>query len=157
MMWKGLVIWSKPTGRQLLWPHPKTSKPRWKSPLLIFRQVKSIILGLFWNNYELGKRIINQSVRHWSTHNCDTLTRKYNVIQNQNFAGLKPTGKMDKQTKILMNTPRWKWQNFWDCDNVCVKGVAWKTLWDMDPTLGRKGDISLIPQSPYSTLHQGFV
>ena len=48
-------------------------------------------------------------MRHWSTHNCDTLmTWKYNIIPHQNFAGLKPTGKMDKQTKILMNTPRWK-------------------------------------------------
>ena len=35
------------------------------------------------------------------------VTQKYIVIPNfQSFAGLKPTGKMDKQTKILMNTPR---------------------------------------------------
>ena len=35
------------------------------------------------------------------------VTQKNIVIPNfQSFAGLKPTGKMDKQTKILMNTPR---------------------------------------------------
>jgi len=31
---------------------------------------------------------------------------KVAIANFQNFAGLKPTGKMDKQTKILMNTPR---------------------------------------------------
>lgn len=31
---------------------------------------------------------------------------KVAIADFQNFAGLKPTGKMDKQTKVLMNTPR---------------------------------------------------
>lgn len=31
---------------------------------------------------------------------------KVAIYNFQNFAGLKPTGKMDKQTKVLMNTPR---------------------------------------------------
>jgi len=31
---------------------------------------------------------------------------KVAIADFQSFAGLKPTGKMDKQTKILMNTPR---------------------------------------------------
>ena len=48
--WLGLVTWSKRTERRLLSLHRKTSNVRWKSPLLIFRQVHIVLtFDLLWN------------------------------------------------------------------------------------------------------------